>query len=121
MPLLAAVLYVADMSAGMARLEEIRRSRTWRVSVWQRRLLYACVPAAIGATVLVAVDQQFAIVFIVPVLLLMLGWWWYLLLPRVGVRIGYERTFGRGKEIWYIQSPYLRRQHLRDVFWLPRR
>lgn len=126
MPLLAAVLYVADMSAGMARLEEITRSRAWRLSVWLRRLFYAWVPLLILAVVIVAVDQRFSVVLIVPFLLALLGWrCWPIPLTRSGARIVYrEYRWGilrrRGLQLW-IQSPYLRRQHLRDVFWLPHR
>jgi hypothetical protein len=123
MPLLATVLYVADMSAGMARLEGITRSRAWRLSVWLRRLFYAWVPTLILAIVLVVVDQRFSIAFLLPFLLVLLGpQCWSIPLPRAGVRIAHYRGSRYSRlDFWYIQSPYLRRQHLRDVFWLPRR
>jgi hypothetical protein len=113
------------MSAGMARLEEVSRSKAWRLSVWLRRAFYAWVPTLILAIVLVAVDQRFSVVLMVPFLLGIVGsQCWTIPLPRAGVDIAYRRPRSRllrGPEGWYIQSPYLRRLHLRDVFWLPRR
>jgi hypothetical protein len=120
MPLLALGLYVAGMSAGMARLEEIGRSRAWRASVWLRRLLYACFPGAILVVFLgVKFGLSISVVGAPLCAAALAGRYWHLPLQRAGVRIDSE---GRWRsKTWYIVSPYLRRQHRRDVFWLPRR
>jgi hypothetical protein len=45
---------------------------------------------------------------------------WNIPLRRLDIRLSYWRWGYGGWQIWYIKNPYLRRQHFRAVFWLPR-
>jgi hypothetical protein len=114
------VLYVAAVSINRSSPEEIGRTRAYRSSVRLRRLVYVCDLAMIAAMILVVKINLPAIFYIVPLLVAALGHqFWHTPLRQAGIRLD---SWGWGfNKITHIVSPELRRQHRRDVFWLPRR
>ncbi len=114
------------MAITRTRLTKLRRTGAYRASVWLRRLAYLCTPVWVIAVFVVGFVIPWSRVLgvsvmagpIVPIILMAQGW--HVMVRRAGVR---ERRIGVEPKFYMdvIEDPVVRRQHLRDVFWLPLR